>query len=52
MIKNVITWLDSRKDGLGGFLQNPEALDSFGRAPKNITDAYILWALTSANLSQ
>jgi hypothetical protein len=25
-----------------------QALDSFGRAPDNITDAYIVWALTSA----
>jgi len=22
-------------------------LDTFGRAPKNVTDAYIIWALTS-----
>jgi hypothetical protein len=33
-------------------LQNPEALDSFGRAPKNVTDAYIVWALTSSNLTE
>jgi len=25
-------------------------LDSFGRAPKNVTDAYILWALTSSSV--
>jgi len=31
---------------------SPEALDSFGRAPANVTNAYILWALTSANVSE
>lgn len=39
----------SRADPNGGFTLNPEALDSFGRAPKNVTDAYIIWALTSGN---
>ena len=38
----------SRKDGKGLFLKNDKALDSFGRAPDNITAAYIVWTLTSA----
>lgn len=47
MIDDLIAWIESRLDGLGGFLQNPLALDTFGKAPKNTTDAYIVWALTS-----
>jgi hypothetical protein len=38
-------WLLSRKDGKGGFQRNPRALDSFGGAPQDITNAYIVWAL-------
>jgi len=51
LIQDTIAWLDSRRDGQGGFLRSPEALDSFGKAPANVTDAYILWALTSVNTS-
>src|SRR5262249_5007429 len=40
----------SRKDGKGGFLRNPRALDSFGRAPDHITNAYIVWAITESEL--
>src|SRR3989442_7985371 len=35
----------SRRDGKGGFTMNPKALDSFGRAPADTTNAYIVWAL-------
>src|SRR5438309_5165172 len=38
----------SRKDGKGGFQRNPAAIDTFGRAPDNITNAYIIWALTES----
>lgn len=48
MLKDLKTWILSRKNGKGGFSKNPKALDSFGRAPDNITDAYIVWTLTSA----
>lgn len=47
MIERTKLYLFSRKDGKGGFLQSEQALDSFGRAPQNITNAYIVWALTS-----
>src|SRR5207302_5020896 len=40
--------LMSRKDGQGGFQRNPRALDTFGRAPDDITNAYIVWALTES----
>src|SRR5262249_16051403 len=39
----------SRRDGQGGFLRNAKALDSFGRAPQAITNAYIVWALTETD---
>ncbi|MCG8586717.1 MAG: hypothetical protein MI757_18600, partial [Pirellulales bacterium] len=35
-------------DGNGGFKRNDRALDSFGAAPENITNAYICWALTES----
>ena len=37
----------NRRDGKGSFKLSDQALDSFGRAPQEITDAYIVWALTS-----
>lgn len=48
MVKDLKSWLLSRRDGKGLFLKNEKALDSFGRAPDNITAAYIVWTLTSA----
>lgn len=48
MVDRTRRWLLSRRDGKGGFLRDPKALDSFGRAPQDVTDAYILWALTEA----
>jgi hypothetical protein len=48
MVKDLKQWLVSRKTGKGLFLKNEKALDSFGRAPDNITAAYIVWTLTSA----
>ncbi len=48
MIERTRAWLLSRRDGEGGFLRNARALDSFGRAPQQVTDAYITWALVEA----
>ncbi|PYS44655.1 MAG: A-macroglobulin complement component, partial [Acidobacteria bacterium] len=45
MLDRTRTWLLSRRDGKGGFSMNPKALDSFGRAPADTTNAYIVWAL-------
>jgi hypothetical protein len=50
MVSDLETWLLSRRDGAGGFSQSTLALDSFGRAPFDITNAYIVWALTSAGI--
>jgi len=48
MIERTRVYLMSRKDGKGGFQRNTRALDSFGRAPDDITNAYIVWALTES----
>jgi hypothetical protein len=48
MIERTSAWLRSRRDGQGGFQRNPRALDTFGRASKETTDAYITWSLAEA----
>lgn len=45
MLKRTSDWLMSRRDGKGGYQRNAKALDSFGQAPPEVTDAYITWAL-------
>jgi uncharacterized repeat protein (TIGR01451 family) len=46
MLQRTRAYLMGQKDGKGGFKRNALALDSFGRAPDNITNAYIVWSLT------
>jgi len=48
MIERTRQYLLGQRDGKGGFKRNPQALDSFGRAPDHITNAYIVWALTES----
>jgi len=48
MIDRTAKWLLSRRDGKGGFMRDPKALDSFGSADPKITNAYIVWALAEA----
>jgi hypothetical protein len=48
MLKRTRDYLLAQRDGKGGFKRNPQALDSFGRAPQEVTNAYIVWALTEA----
>lgn len=48
MLERTQKWLLSRRDGKGGFMRNEKALDSFGGAPAEITNAYITWALVGA----
>eukprot|EP01117_Protostelium_nocturnum_P011523 TRINITY_DN4176_c0_g1_i4.p1 TRINITY_DN4176_c0_g1~~TRINITY_DN4176_c0_g1_i4.p1 ORF type:complete len:462 (+),score=173.26 TRINITY_DN4176_c0_g1_i4:125-1510(+) len=50
MIERTKNWLMSRRDGKGGFERNSLALDNFGGAPQEHTDAYITWALTEAGM--
>ena len=48
MVKRTAEWLLARRDGKGGFQRNAQALDSFGAASPEVTNAYIVWALTEA----
>ncbi|KER09923.1 MAG: hypothetical protein HY22_08460 [[Candidatus Thermochlorobacteriaceae] bacterium GBChlB] len=48
MVKRTGEWLLSRRDGKGGFMRDPKALDSFGRASEDVTNAYITYALAEA----
>eukprot|EP00698_Gefionella_okellyi_P004784 TRINITY_DN1442_c0_g1_i1.p1 TRINITY_DN1442_c0_g1~~TRINITY_DN1442_c0_g1_i1.p1 ORF type:complete len:1311 (+),score=348.63 TRINITY_DN1442_c0_g1_i1:56-3988(+) len=48
MVNRTRQWLDKRRDGKGGFLRKDQALDDFGAAPLDVTNAYIIWALTEA----
>lgn len=48
MLERTRAWLLKRRDGKGGFERNPRALDSFGSAPQDVTNAYILWALVES----
>jgi alpha-2-macroglobulin-like protein len=45
MLDRTRGWLLSRRDGKGGFSLSTKALDTFGRAPVDTTNAYIVWAL-------
>lgn len=49
LIERTATWLLSRKDGKGSWTKNPNALHSWAVA--EVTDAYIVWALTEAGYS-
>jgi hypothetical protein len=46
MLERTRAYLLGQRDGSGGFKRNARALDTFGRAPDHITNAYIIWALT------
>jgi hypothetical protein len=48
MLERTRKYLLSRRDGKGGFERNSRAIDTFGRAPDHITNAYIVWALTES----
>ena len=51
MLKRTTEWLLSRRDGKGGFKRSSTALDEFGGAPADTTNAYIVWALTEAGIA-
>jgi len=48
MLKRTKKYLIDSKDGNGGFKKNPAAIDTFGYAPAEIANAYIVWAVTEA----
>jgi len=45
MLNRTRAWLLGRRDGSGGFNRSAKAIDSFGGAPADTTNAYITWAL-------
>jgi hypothetical protein len=49
MLERTRQYLLASRDGEGGFKRNQRALDTFGRAPEDITNAYIVWALTESS---
>jgi hypothetical protein len=48
MVKRTVDWMLARRDGKGGFIRNPKALDAFGAADQDIANAYIAYALSEA----
>jgi hypothetical protein len=48
MITRTAMWLRSRRDGKGGYMRDSKALDSFGRASPEVTNAYITYSLVRA----
>jgi hypothetical protein len=48
MLKRTQSFLLSRRDGKGGFTQ-PADGHSFGMAPKQVVDAYVVWALVESD---
>lgn len=48
MIERTTKLLLEKRDGNGGFKKNPRALDSFGGADEDVTNAYIVYALSEA----
>jgi hypothetical protein len=48
MVDRTANWLMSRKDGHGGFQRSGQALDQFGRASEDVTNAYIVYGLSEA----
>lgn len=50
LIDRTAKWLLSRRDGKGGWKKNQHALHSWALA--EVTDAYIVWAMTEAGYAQ
>jgi alpha-2-macroglobulin-like protein len=48
MIDRTANWLMKRKDNSGGFMRDSKAIDQFGRASQEVTNAYIVYALSEA----
>jgi len=48
MLNRTRAWLLARRDGKGGFERNSRALDTFGGAPADTTNAYVVWALVES----
>jgi hypothetical protein len=52
MVARTAAWLKGRRDGKGGYERNARALDSFGGASPDVTNAYITYALSEAKVAE
>ena len=52
MVERTKQFLLKQRDGNGGFKQRQGGYDAFGSSPQELTDAYILWALTESGASK
>jgi TonB-dependent SusC/RagA subfamily outer membrane receptor len=50
MIDRTVKWLLNRRNGKGGFKKSKEGYDSFKSSPKNVANAYIVYALSEAKV--
>ncbi|WP_282087043.1 TonB-dependent receptor plug domain-containing protein [Aquimarina algiphila] len=50
MIDRTVDWLMSRRDGNGGFRKSKKGYDSFASSPKEVADAYIVYAISEAGI--
>jgi hypothetical protein len=48
MMRRTADWLRARRDGKGGFHKDGKSLDTFGAASREVTNAYIAYALAEA----
>lgn len=48
MMRRTADWLRARRDGKGGFHKDSKSLDTFGSASREVTNAYIAYALAEA----
>jgi TonB-dependent SusC/RagA subfamily outer membrane receptor len=51
MISRTVDWLLSRKDGKGGFKKSKKGYDSFACSPKDVANAYIVYALSESGVN-
>jgi uncharacterized protein YfaS (alpha-2-macroglobulin family) len=51
MVQRTADWLLTRRDGKGGFQRGPDS-HSFGSSPPDLTNGYIVWALTESGQKQ
>lgn len=52
MVARTVEYLKNRRDGQGGYKRDAKALDSFGRASPEVTNAYITYSVAEAGLAQ
>lgn len=50
MLQRTQKYLLDQRDARGGFKRNARAIDQFGRAPQDVTNAYIVWALAESGV--